>query len=273
MSNILKSVIFGVIEGVTEWLPVSSTGHLIIAESLVPFTGLSDGFYEAYSVIIQLGAVLSVAMLFFKRMFPFSQQTDGKIIDRNILKFDFKIAVGCVPAAVAGFFLDDWIDENFYSRKTVALSLIIYGILFIIVERAKKNSVPAVASAEDISFPTAIKVGLFQSLSLIPGTSRSGSTVMGGMLCGMSRYAAAEFSFFMAVPIMAGASAVKAADFGFRFSFEEAVVLFVGFVTAFVVSVFTVDRLMNFVKNKTFTAFGIYRIILGAVLIIFDFQR
>ena len=273
MSNVLKSVIFGVIEGVTEWLPVSSTGHLIIAESLVPFSGLSDGFYEAYSVIIQLGAVLSVAMLFFKRMFPFSRQADGKILDRNILRFDFKIAVGCLPAAVAGILLDDLIDNCFYSCKTVALSLIIYGILFIIVERAKKNSVPAVDSAENISFPTAIKVGLFQVLSLIPGTSRSGSTVMGGMLCGMSRYAAAEFSFFMAVPIMAGASAVKAADFGFRFSFEEAVVLFVGFVTAFVVSVFTVDRLMSFVKSKTFTAFGIYRIILGAVLIIFDFQR
>lgn len=271
MCDVLKSVIFGIIEGVTEWLPVSSTGHLMLAERFISFDGVSDGFNEVYSVIIQLGAVLSAAALFFKRMFPLQRLENKKPLNRDILNFDFKIAVGCVPAAAAGFFLDDFIEKYFFSVKTVSLVLIIYGILFIIIEKVKKNADYKINSAEDIDFFTAFKVGLFQSLSLIPGTSRSGSTVMGGMLCGMSRYAAAEYSFFMAIPIIAGASLYKAASFGFSFSFYEIVILTVGFVTAFAVSEFTVEVLMNFVKKHTFTSFGIYRILLGAVLLISDF--
>lgn len=270
MNNILKSVIFGVIEGITEWLPVSSTGHLIIAEHFLSFTNVSSGFYEAYSVIIQLGAVLSAAMIFFKRMFPVARQ-NGKIgINREILSFDFKIAVGCVPAAAAGLAFDEIIEKYFYSCVTVAAVLIIYGILFIIVERTKKLRF-VTEYAEGIALKTALKVGLFQTLSLIPGTSRSGATVIGGMLCGMSRYSAAEFSFFMAIPIMAGASAVKAVDFGFSFTVNESAILMVGFITSFVVSVFVIDKLMGFVKKHTFTSFGIYRILLGMALLIFDF--
>lgn len=272
MNNIFKSVIFGIIEGITEWLPVSSTGHLIIAESFLHFDGTSPQFYTAYSVIIQLGAVLSVAVMFFKRIFPLTKGTEGVSLQKSIITFDLKIALGCIPAAVAGLFLDEIIEKRFYSCKTVAMGLIIYGVLFIIVERFKKDSNSKITTAEEIDFLTALKVGIFQILSLIPGTSRSGSTVMGGMISGMSRFAAAEYSFFMAIPIMAGASLVKAVDFGFNFTFEECIILFVGFATSFVVSVFTVSRLMNFVKNKTFTSFGVYRILLGAVLLIFDFQ-
>lgn len=271
MSDVFKSVFFGIIEGITEWLPISSTGHLIIAERFLKFQNVSDGFYETYSVIIQLGAVLAVAVMFFKRMFPFENQSGRLSLDKGILNFDFKIALGCVPAALAGLFLNDVIEENFYSCKTVAAGLIIYGILFIIIEKSKKGSEPLIASAEDISFRTAFEVGLFQMLSLIPGTSRSGVTVTGGMVCSMSRFAAAEFSFFMAVPIMAGASAVKAVSFGFDFSFYEAVILAVGFITSFVISVFATKKLLNFVKEKSLTSFGIYRIVLGMVLLICDF--
>lgn len=265
----MKSVVFGIIEGVTEWLPVSSTGHLIIAESLIHFEGVSEDFYEAYSVIIQLGAVLSVAMLFFKRMFPYD--IISKKINKEILNFDFKIALGCFPAAVAGLFLDEIIDKYFYSAQTVAIVLIIYGILFIIIEMVKKREDYSICTAEETDYMTSIKVGLFQTLSLIPGTSRSGATVIGGMLCSMSRFAAAEFSFFMAIPIIAGASLFKAAKLGFDFTFYELIILTVGFVTSFAVSMFTVEKLMNFVKKSTFTSFGIYRIILGIILLIFNF--
>ncbi len=270
MNDILKSVIFGIIEGVTEWLPVSSTGHLILAERFFTFRSVSEGFYEAYSVIIQLGAVLSAAVVFFRRMFPFTRGENKYGLDRNILKFDFKIAAGCLPAVIAGFFFDDFIDKYLYSVKTVSTVLIIYGILFIIIERIKKKSDYKIEKAEDIDFFTAFRVGLFQALSLIPGTSRSGVTVMGGMLCSMSRYASAEYSFFMAVPIIAGASLFKAASAGFSFSFYEIVILSVGFVTAFVVSEFIVEKLMGFVKKHTFTLFGIYRIVLGIILLIFE---
>lgn len=265
----MKSVVFGIIEGVTEWLPVSSTGHLIIAESLIHFEGVSEDFYEAYSVIIQLGAVLSVAMLFFKRMFPYD--IISKKFNKEILNFDFKIALGCFPAAVAGLFLDEIIDKYFYSAQTVAIVLIIYGILFIIVEMVKKREDYSICTAEEAGYQTSIKVGLFQTLSLIPGTSRSGATVIGGMLCSMSRFAAAEFSFFMAIPIIAGASLFKAAKLGFDFTFYELIILTVGFVTSFAVSIFTIEKLMNFVKKSTFTSFGIYRIILGIILLIFNF--
>lgn len=271
MNCVLKSVVFGIIEGVTEWLPVSSTGHLIIAENFLSFEGVSDGFYEAYSVIIQLGAVLSAAIIFFKRMFPIEISQKKIFLNKATFNFDFKIAVGCVPAAAAGIFLEDLIEKYLYSVKTVALVLIIYGILFIIIERTRKMDIYKINNAEGIDFFTAIKVGIFQMLSLIPGTSRSGATVIGGMLSGMSRYAAAEYSFFMAIPIMAGASLVKAASLGFSFSFYEIIILSVGFITAFTVSVFTVEKLMSFVKKKTFTVFGIYRIILGVTLLIFDF--
>ncbi len=271
MNDIIKSVIFGVIEGITEWLPVSSTGHLIIAERFISFGGVSDGFYEAYSVLIQLSAVMSVMTVFFKRLFPFDFHKGEKMFKRDIFIFDLKTAVGCVPAAITGILLNDFIEEKFYSCEIVAFSLIIYGILFIIIERAKKDSQNRIDTAEEISFKGAFSVGLFQMLSLIPGTSRSGSTVMGGMITGMSRASAAEFSFFMAIPVMAGASAVKIISADFAFSFYEIAVLFIGAVTSFVVSMLTVERLVDFVKKHTFIPFGIYRIFLGLILLIFNF--
>lgn len=273
MLDFIKSFIFGIIEGITEWLPVSSTGHLIIAEELLQFQNVSDSFYSMYSVVIQLGAVLAVAFTFFKRIFPFVK-VDNKInLDKNVLSLWGKIIIGCIPAGIIGILFDDVIDTYFYSYKTVAFTLIIYGILFIIVENRKKTLSPVFTDVNQIDHKTALLIGGFQVLSLIPGTSRSGATIIGGMLLGADRTSAAEFTFFMAIPVMAGASLIKIMDFGFNFTVTELIILAIGFVTSFIVSVFAVKGLMKFVKNHSFKIFGIYRILLGiAVLLYFNFR-
>lgn len=267
MPDIIKSVIFGIIEGITEWLPVSSTGHLIIAEEFLEFSYGSDSFYKMYSVVIQLGAVCAVAVLFFKRINPFELKNRKIRFKKNSLSLWKCIIIGCVPAGIVGILFNDVIDYWFYTYKTVSFALIIYGILFIIIEAKKKSSEPKFTTADEIDPKTALLIGGFQILSLIPGTSRSGTTIIGGMLLGASRTAASEFTFLMAIPIMAGASAVSLIDFGLTLTAEQTAVLLTGFVTAFVVSLLSVKWLMKFVKNHSFGVFGVYRIILGLTVL------
>ena len=273
MSDIIKSVIFGDIEGITEWLPISSTGHLIIAEEFLRFKDVSAHFYSVYSVVIQLGAVLAVAAAYFKKLFPLKKE-EGKVkLRKDTLNIWQSIIAGCLPAGVVGILFDDVIDAHFYTYKTVSFTLIIYGILFIIVENFKKSCAAKYELVDEIDGKTALLIGVFQMLSLIPGTSRSGATILGAILLGVGRTAAAEFSFFMAIPVMLGASAVKIYDFGFSMSAYEIAVLLVGFLVSFAVSLIVVKSLIKFVKTHSFSSFGVYRILLGAaVLIYFTFK-
>ena len=266
--EILKVILLGIIEGVTEWLPVSSTGHMILLDEFISLN-VSEGFKEMFFVVIQLGAILAVPVLFWKKLYPFSKDKTKEERGR-VLWLWLKVLVGVVPAAVLGIVLDDFFDEHFYNFPTVAVALIVYGILFIVIERINKNKQYKVESVYDITFGDALKIGAFQVLSLIPGTSRSGSTILGGMLTGVSRTASAEFSFFMGIPVMLGASFLKVVKFfldGGRFSGFEIWLLVIGILVSFAVSLVAIDFLMNFVKKHSFSAFGIYRIILGALLI------
>lgn len=270
--DIIKSVFFGIIEGITEWLPVSSTGHLILFEEFVKFDGVSDNFFEMFEVVIQLGAILAVVVLFFGKIFPFSIK-EGEIL--HIIKKDklmlwLKIIVACLPAAVVGLLFDDIIDSLFYNPYTVAIMLILVGVAFIVVESFNKNRKPTVNNLDSISFPTAFLIGLFQLVAAVfPGTSRSGSTILGGLLLGVSRTVAAEFTFFLAIPVMFGASLLKLVKFGFAFTAAEAAVLAVGCITAFAVSLVCIRFLMDYIKKRSFKPFGWYRIILGAIVLIY----
>ncbi len=275
----IKAVFYGIVEGITEWLPVSSTGHLILFEEFFGFKA-SESFIDMFRVVIQLGAIFAVIIMFWSKLFPFSK---SKTIEqkRGIFKTWGKVIVACLPAAVIGLLLDDWLDEKFYNFPTVAATLIIYGVAFIIVETlGKKGSLKLKAeNSENISFKTAFLIGVFQLLSLIPGTSRSGSTILGGMLLGCSRAASAEFSFFLAIPVMFGASFLKILKFGLdimegevnMISGTEIGILIVGTITAFLVSLAAIKFLMNFIKKRDFKIFGWYRIILGLILIAYYF--
>lgn len=267
--EILKSIFLGIVEGITEWLPISSTGHMIIVNEFLKLN-VTDQFWSVYEVVIQLGAILAVIVLFLEKLLPFGF---GKTKPERIStwKLWLKIAIACVPAAIIGFLLDDWLDAHLYNPITVASTLIIYGILFIVIERINKNKRFRIESVDDLTPMTALKVGLFQLLSLIPGTSRSGSTILGSMCIGVSRTAAAEFSFFLAIPIMIGASGLKIVkyvlDYGVALTSNELVILAVGMVTAFVVSFVAIKFLMSFVRKHSFEAFGWYRIALGVVVL------
>ena len=270
--EILKSIVYGVIEGITEWLPISSTGHMILAEQVLHFQ-LSDDFMEMFRVVIQLGAILAVVVLYFRKLWPFCRDNgrDSGLAAHfrwPVVHLWFKIIAACIPAAVLGLLLDDWMDEHLYNSVVVAAMLIVYGIAFILIERRPR--VPKTTKLSRITYPQAIKVGLWQVLSLIPGTSRSGATILGGMMCGLSRPAASQFTFFLAIPIMAGASLLKLVKFfakGNRFTGQEVVVLLVGCAVAFLVSIVAIRFLMDYVKRHTFTAFGVYRIVLGVVVL------
>lgn len=273
MIEIFKAIILGIIEGITEWLPVSSTGHMILVDEFLRLDA-SEGFKELFFVVIQLGAILSVPVLFFDKLNPFGKKKNEE--DKSkILSLWVKVLVGVAPAGVIGVLFDDWFDEHFYNYVVVALALIIYGIAFIAIEKYReKREVKtfAVNDVYDITYKDAIKIGLFQVLSLIPGTSRSGSTIIGGMLSGVSRSASAEFSFFMAIPIMLGASLLKILKFilaGLAMTALEAWILVVGIVISFLVSLVSIKFLMEFVRRHSFTAFGIYRIVLGAVVLLY----
>lgn len=289
----LKVILLGIVEGITEWLPISSTGHLILVNEFVHLEQ-SDAFMEMFDVVIQLGAILAVVVIFWDKLWPFHMKKNApkeswfihkaeggmmlafqKFCD-NYCHMDkivlwLKIVVACIPAAVLGLTLDDWIDEHFYNATVVAIALIVYGIIFILIENYNKKRKPRVKTLETLSFKDAILIGLFQVLSLIPGTSRSGSTIIGGILIGTSREIAAEFTFFLAIPVMFGASLVKLKKFGLSFTGTELSVLLVGMVVAFGVSVFAIKFLMGYIKKHDFKAFGWYRIALGILVLLYFF--
>lgn len=267
-ANIIKAAILGIIEGITEWLPISSTGHLILADEFIKLDASSQ-FMSMFNVVIQLGAILAVVVLYFHKLNPFAlSKSSNEKKDTWVLWS--KVLVACVPAAIIGLLLDDWLDAHFYKFLPVAIALIVYGIGFIIVEKRNKNKTPRWSNLNDLTFQAAILIGAFQVLALIPGTSRSGATILGAILIGASRFVATEFSFFLGIPVMFGASGLKIVKYladGNSFQMEETVILLVGTVVSFIVSIFAIKFLINYLKRNDFTVFGWYRIILGIILI------
>ena len=265
--EILKVIFFGIVEGITEWLPISSTGHMLLVDEFMPLA-MSDEFKEMFFVVIQLGAILAVVVLFWGKMFPF-QFKDKKqpFIKKETFILWFRVVVACIPAGVMGVLFDDFLDTYLHTALVIAIMLIFYGILFIVIERWNKSRTPSIAALEDIGYKTAFIIGVFQVLSLIPGTSRSGATIIGALLIGVSRVAAAEFTFFLAVPTMLGASAFKLLKFGFGFTGQELFILVLGMLVAFAVSVLVIKFLMSFIKKHDFAVFGWYRIVLGLIIV------
>lgn len=267
-ANIIKAAILGIIEGITEWLPISSTGHLILADEFIKLDAGSQ-FMSMFNVVIQLGAILAVVVLYFHKLNPFApSKSSNEKKDTWVLWS--KVLVACVPAAIIGLLLDDWLDAHFYKFLPVAIALIVYGIGFIIIEKRNKNKTPRWSNLNDLTFQAAILIGAFQVLALIPGTSRSGATILGAILIGASRFVATEFSFFLGIPVMFGASGLKIVKYladGNSFQMEETVILLVGTVVSFIVSIFAIKFLINYLKRNDFTVFGWYRIILGIILI------
>ncbi|MBQ7346207.1 MAG: undecaprenyl-diphosphate phosphatase [Oscillospiraceae bacterium] len=266
--EILKAILFGIVEGITEWLPISSTGHLILLDEFVRLD-VTAGFYEMFQVVIQLGAIGAVLVLFFHKLNPFSSKK-GEIQKKQTWELWAKVVVAVIPSAVLGLLLDDWMDAHLYNYLVVAIALIVYGVAFIIVERQNRGLAPRISDVHEIDYRTALLIGAFQCLSLIPGTSRSGSTILGGILLGVSRPAAAEFSFFLAIPTMLGASALKLVKYlleGMIPTGTEIAVLITGCVVSFIVSLLVIRALMEYVRKRSFSAFGVYRIVLGALVI------
>ncbi len=266
--ELLKSLLYGIVEGITEWLPVSSTGHLILLGEWLPLK-VSDRFSEMFDVVIQLGAILAVIVLFFHKLNPFSPKKTS-LEKKNTWGLWFRVLVAIIPSGIVGILLDDWLDATLYNYVTVAVALIVYGVVFLFIEKFKPEKSARVTDVGQVTYLTAFLVGMFQMLALIPGTSRSGSTIIGAMLLGLSRAAAAEFSFFMAIPTMAGASLVKVVKFigdGMTVSPTEWAILAVGCISAFVVSMIAIRFLMDFVKKHSFAPFGVYRIILGILVL------
>ena len=263
--ELLKAAFLGVVEGITEWLPISSTGHMILVEEFIQLDA-SAAFKEMFFVVIQLGAILAVVLLYFNKLNPFSpkKSTQEK---KDTMSIWYKVIVGVLPAAVLGLFFDDWLNEHLYNYWTVAIMLIVYGILFIIIENRNKGKESLVNTFNDLTYKTAFLIGMFQVLSLIPGTSRSGATILGAILIGTSRFVATEYSFFLSIPVMFGASFLKLVKFGFDFTGMEVAILLTGMAVAFVVSVIAIKFLMGYIKNNDFKAFGWYRIILGVLVI------
>lgn len=268
MSEILKAILFGIVEGITEWLPVSSTGHMIILDEFVKLK-CSPEFLEMFLVVIQLGAILAVVILFWNKIFPFQFKDKSKpVIEMDKIWLWVKIVIACIPAAVVGLLFDDICEELFYHAVPVAIALIVFGVAFIIVEKNNKGKKAKVTRLDDLTIKTALIIGVFQLLAAIfPGTSRSGATIVGALLIGVSRTVAAEFTFFLAVPTMLGASLLKLVKFGFAFSTSELLILIVGMVVAFVVSVVVIRFLMDYIKRHDFKVFGWYRIVLGVIVI------
>lgn len=277
MADIIKAIIYGIVEGVTEWLPISSTGHLILVEQLIPFKGTSENFFNVFDVVIQLGAILAVVVLYWSQIWPFAftrkaregKKGIGAFFKKDIWMLWFKILVSCVPAAVIGILFDDVFNALFYNPTCVAIALIVFGVAFIIIERANKDKSFKINSLSEITFNTAVIIGLFQVIAAVfPGTSRSGATIVGALLIGVSRSIAAEYTFFLAIPVMFGASLLKLVKYGFAFTGIELVVLLVGSAVSFVVSIFILKFLINYVKKHDFQVFGYYRIVLGAIVLI-----
>ena len=275
--EILKVIFLGIVEGITEWLPISSTGHMILVDAFIKMN-ISEEFKEFFLVVIQLGAILAVVVLYFKKLFPFElKKIDGKnkiVSNKDTWILWGKVLVACVPAGIIGLLFDDLLDQYLYNPLTVALMLIIYGILFIIVENKNKGKESKINSLKEITFKTALIIGVFQVLALIPGTSRSGATILGAILIGTSRNIAAEFTFFLAIPVMVGASLYKLLKFvmsGAIIAANEYIILALGMITAFIVSILAIKFLMNYIKKNDFKSFGIYRIVLGILVLVAGF--
>ena len=265
----LKVIFLGFVEGITEWLPVSSTGHMILVDEFIKLN-MTPEFMEMFFVVIQLGAILAVIFIFWNKIFPFEFK-GGLKIKQDIMNLWFKIIVACLPAAVIGILFDDLLDKYFYNYQTVALMLIIYGVLFIIIENRNKGRKPVVCDLSQITYKFALMIGIFQLLALIPGTSRSGATILGAILIGASRYVASEFTFFLAIPVMLGASLLKILKFGFVFTSAELITLLLGSFVAFAVSIFAIKFLMGYIKKHNFKVFGWYRILLGIIVLLYFF--
>lgn len=278
MLDLIKAIIYGIVEGITEWLPISSTGHLILIEQFIPFNGASEGFFDMFDVVIQLGAILAVVVLFWNKIWPFAltkkqrqgQTGVGAFFKKDIWIMWFKILVSTVPAAVIGGLFDDVFNRLFYNPVCVALALIIFGIAFILVENWNRTRTPKINSLAEITYTTALMIGFFQVLAAIfPGTSRSGATIVGALLIRVSRTVAAEYTFFLAIPVMFGASLLKVMKFGFSFTGNELMLLLTGTVVSFVVSLFVLRFLMGYIKKHDFKVFGWYRIVLGAIVLLY----
>lgn len=268
MIEVLKAVLFGIVEGITEWLPVSSTGHLILLNEFINLN-VSDEFQSMFDVVIQLGAILAVCALFFRKLNPFD---GGKTEQQKKQTWTlwFRVIAAIIPSGIVGVLFDDWMDEHLHNGIVVSIALIVYGVAFILVEKRNANKEMKVHDVHDVTLPLAMVIGLSQCLSLVPGTSRSGSTILGGILAGVSRGAAAEFSFFMAIPTMLGASGIKLLKFfgsGAAFSAMELLILLVGCTVSYIVSLLVIKGLMSYVRKHSFSAFGIYRIVLGVVVL------
>lgn len=290
----LKVVVLGIVEGITEWLPISSTGHMILVDALWKSDNsiMTEEFMEMFTVVIQLGAILAVVFLYFKKLWPFHKralrsrswfaQQSGNAVIGGVQRFCdqycymdkiilwLKIAVSCLPAVIVGLPLDDWMDEHLYKPVVVAAMLIVYGIGFLLIERYNKRRTPRINSLRELSWKDAALIGVFQVLALVPGTSRSGATILGGILLGASRGLAAEYTFFLAIPVMFGASLLKLVKFGFAFTGTELAVLLLGMAVAFIVSVLAIKFLMGYIKNHDFSVFGWYRIGLGAIVLLWS---
>ncbi|MDO4197943.1 MAG: undecaprenyl-diphosphate phosphatase [Erysipelotrichaceae bacterium] len=271
MLEILKAILFGIVEGITEWLPVSSTGHMIILNEFVTMNCSAD-FWEFFLVVIQLGAIIAVIILFWDSIFPFQFKDKNKpVIKMETIMLWVKVVVACIPAAVVGILFDDVFEALFYHAIPVAIALIVFGVLFIVVEELNRNKKPRIKSLDDIGFKEAIIIGIFQLIAAVfPGTSRSGATIVGALMIGVSRSIASEFTFIMAIPVMFGASLLKVIKLGLAFTANEFILLAVGMIVAFVVSLLVIKALMNFVKKHSFTFFGFYRIILGMIIIVLE---
>ena len=270
--EILKAVLFGVVEGITESLPISSTGHMILLDEFVKLN-VSAEFMEMFLVVIQLGAILAVVVLYFGQLWPFSLK-EKYFIKKDTFSMWFKILAACIPAAVVGILFDEKLNELFYNYQTVAVALIVFGILFIVIERQNRGMKIKVNSISEITYPVALWIGAFQLIAAVfPGTSRSGATILGAIMIGVSRTVAAEFTFFLAVPVMLGASLLKIVKFGFSFTQMELVLLLVGMVVAFVVSIAVIKLLLGYIRKHDFTVFGWYRIILGVVVLAYFWSQ
>lgn len=266
--EILKVILLGIVEGVTEWLPISSTGHMLIVDEFIQLS-MSEAFKEMFFVVIQLGAIMAVVLIFWKKMFPFQFKDDSKPkIRKDVMSLWLKVVVACIPGAIVTLLFDDYIDEHLHTPIVIAIALAFYGVAFIFVEIWNKKRKVKTEKLSDITMQTALLIGLFQVLSIIPGTSRSGATIIGALLIGVSRIAAAEFTFFLAVPVMFGLSAIKIMKYGLNFGGTEIVVLLLGMIVAFGVSILVVKFLMTYIKKHDFQAFGWYRIVLGIVVLL-----
>lgn len=278
MWEIIKAFIYGIVEGITEWLPISSTGHLILVEQLIPFQGVSEEFFGMFDVVIQLGAILAVVVLFWKQIWPFAltkKERGGQTGAASYLKKDiwilwFKILISCVPAAIIGVLFDDELDALFYNPLSVSIALAVFGIAFIVIENWNKNRTPKVTHLSEITYQTALMIGVFQVIAAVfPGTSRSGATIVGALLIGVSRTVAAEYTFFLAIPVMFGASLLKIVKFGFDISSLEMTLLLIGTVVSFAVSLVVLRFLMGYIKKHDFKVFGWYRIVLGIIVLLY----